>query len=62
MKDPCCLEICEFQLLMYRIGKKQLHSGLSFRAGGQGFLLATMNVVPGHFCREIEENKTKRNP
>ena len=29
-------------------------TGLSLRGGGWGFPLATMNVVPGYFHREIE--------
>jgi len=45
---------------MYRMGKKQLHSGLSFRAGGPGFPPVTMNMVPSDFRREIEENKTTK--
>ena len=30
-------------------------TGLTLRAGGWGFPLATMNVAPGYFHRKIEE-------
>ena len=34
--------------------------GLSVRAGGRGFSLATMSVAPGYFYWKIEENRTKQ--
>ena len=33
----------------------QLHAGLSLRAGGRGFSLATKRVAPGYFYWKIEE-------
>jgi len=33
-------------------------TGLSLRGGGWGFALATMNVAPGYFRREIESKVT----
>ena len=35
---------------------------LSLRAGDQGLLPATLNVVPGYFHRKLEENKIEEIP
>ena len=39
------------------LSHKIYRTKLSLRAGDQGFLPATLNVVPGYFHRKLEENK-----
>lgn len=39
---------------------KNTYTGLSLRAGGQGFSLDTKNVSPGYSYRKQKKNRTKR--
>ena len=64
IKVPCPFMLI-FQLSLYNISvmqivqslvwTRELLTGLSLRAGGRGFSLATKRVAPGYFYRKIEE-------
>ena len=42
-------------MLQMHFDCQKIHAGLSLKGGGQGFPLATKNVSPSYFHREIEE-------
>ena len=67
------IQLChwEWRTIKFKVGQLGLcsinqptvsffFSGLSLRAGGWGFPLATVSMTPAYFCRKQKENGTKR--